>query len=359
MKFRIFELLNLFEKYWDKVEYNLSRSDMKSYVLKDLGGKLRNINLGEAYTTGNPKLKEVLSKEYDVEESRILVTSGASEANFLVCAALLEKGDEVIVENPTYPPLRNLPRGFGVRTKLLQRKYEDGFKVRASSLTPYLNKRTKLAVFSNLNNPTGIAIPKDEMKEVRDMAEDKGFYVLWDEIFREGAFEKAPPSASSFGDRMLVTSSLSKFYGLGGLRIGWLFASEDILAKVKRIKDYTTVACSRLSEEVAKWAIGRKEFFQRRARKILLANRRTVEDWIENNDFVNWVPPDGGNICFPKVDVDVKKLSTILIEKYRTLIAPGELFGMKGHFRLGFGGDGEELRKGLENLGRALQEISG
>jgi len=354
MRFPPFKLLHVFTED-PSFKYNISASDMLPASLNDVNLIIDDSNLAETHPHGNPELRELLAEQHDMNMENILVTAGCSEANFDVCAALLRPGDEAVVVIPNYPPLRDLPKGLGAKIKQVKLRYEDDFQINLDTLEEAITKKTRLVILTNINNPTSAIIDKRQISEIGDLADKRKFYVLWDETFRELAFEKCPPTAAVFGERMVVTNTMSKVYGMDGLRLGWIVASGAILSRITNVTDYVTVTPPALSEKITLAVLKEKGKFLKRTKDILSRNKVIVNYWLKRNDKVHWKDPGIGNIAFPKVDTDVDHLADMLLERYSTVIASGTLFGMKGYFRLGFGRDAIELRKGLENFDEALQ----
>ena len=182
--------------------------------------------------------------------------------------------------------------------------------------------------------------------------------MLVDETFRELAFQDMPPSAAEFGPRMIALSTVTKVCGLGTLRVGWIVGAPDLLDRFAGLKDYTTGGGSVLSQTIATWALGRWDFFLRRAKRILDENRRIVEEAINETPALRGDVPRGGIVLFPHSTVDVAKLANRLLKHHGTVIAEGRFFGVPDHFRLGLGGETRNLREGLANLRQLLRSMS-
>src|SRR2546427_92995 len=226
------------------------------------------------------------------------------------------------------------------------------------ALEKAITAKTKLVVLTNANNPTFGLLSGAEIKRLADLAEAHKFYVQVDETFRELAFDQAPPSATSFGPRFIVVSTLTKAFGLGGLRLGWVVAAPDVTEKIKNVKDYASICPNRISEELAKWALTRKGGFLARAKRICDENRKVVRAWLARNPDVECVLPDYGNLCFPKPPVSVNALAEAMRDQYHVVIAPGRFFGMAEHFRLGYGERNDTLITGLERLEMATKAVA-
>jgi len=357
MQFPPFDLLHWFIDN-HTAKYNISLSDMLPATFDEVDIRFEDLNISENFVNGRPELRKLLADQHDVQADNVLVTASCSEANLDVCMALLRPGDEVIVIMPNYPPLRDLPKGLGAKVKEFRLRSQDDFVLDLSALKKAVTSKTRLIVMTNINNPASSIATRDHLAAISEMAERGDFHVLCDETFRELAFERKPPTASEFGDRMVVTNTMSKVYGMGGLKIGWIVAGGEALQRIRNVTEYNTVCPSGISDRVALAVLGDKEKFIERARGIIKRNRPVVEDWLQRNERVHWKDPGVGNVAFPKVDADVDRLAAILLMDYGTIIASGSYFGMGGHFRLGFGRKTEDLVAGLENFDSALRSLN-
>ena len=356
VRFPNFGLLHWFEESAEGF-IHISHSEMLGFRFSEFGKPFPDLDLGEATPRGTLRLRSLIGAHHRAWPDNVLVCNGASEANFLVHAALLEAENHVLAEVPLYPPLAEMPAGFAASVTRVPRLPGEGWRLDLDALERAITAKTKLVVLTNLNNPTAAALTESDLRRLADLAEAHRFHVHVDETFRELAFDDAPPSAAQFGERFVVTSTVTKVYGLGGLRLGWVVASPDVAARIKGVKDYTSVCPSGVSEELAAWALERKDAFLARAQAILEPNRRVVRAWLERNPEVHGVLPPGGNLCFPKLPVDVDALANRLRERYKVVIAPGRFFGMPEHFRLGLGGRTVDLEKGLASLDVAMKTL--
>lgn len=355
MELPAFELADYLMAHAPGCDHDLASSNLPSVPLGDLEG-LDAMDLSWGFEGGSPELRRLVARLNGVPQERVLATAGTSEANLLVGLALLTPGDRVAVERPCYEPLQKIFRLLRMRVVAVDRRPEEGFGLSIQAVREAVPRDARLLVLSNLHNPTGTALDEAFLRELAALAEERGLHVLVDEIYRETAFEAAPPCALTLSDRFVVTSSPSKFYGLGGLRIGWCLAAPDVLARVRAAQHFASVLPSKLSDLLAVRALEGREATVRRNRRLLEANRPLVEAWIEEQDRVRWVPPAGAT-SFPRFQGDVDRLAEVARRKHGTLIAPGRFFGATDHFRLCFGMATEELAAGLEGLGRAMGEV--
>jgi hypothetical protein len=358
VRFPPFEHLHLYEDV-QGAALNISQSNVEGFSFGEFGRPLpKDLDLNWTDPEGPPELRALIARRHRVPADHVLVTTGATEANFLVDAALVRPGDRVVVDSPTYTPLREAPRGFGGRVVLARRSCRDGWTLDLDRLEAAMQPRARLAVFANLNNPTSARISGGEMRRIADIARAHGSYVLVDETFRETAFDETPPSAATFGSHMIALGTVTKLCGLGALRVGWIVAVPELLERFKAIKDYTTIVGASPGQVIATWALRRHAFFVRRARHILDANRATMREALPGLPGLSGEVPRGGTVLFPHCALPVAKVADRLLRRHRTVIAPGRFFGMRDHFRLGLGGDPSALRKGLANLRRVLRDLT-
>jgi len=358
MEFPSFEHLRFYEGVHD-VPLNISYSSIKGFTLGEFHKALpKDLDLNWTDERGSPELRRLIARRSGVTMDRVLVTTGATEANFLVNAALVGLRDRVVVDSPIYSPLRDCAAGLGAQVIPVARDCRDGWPLDLDRFRKATARRAKLLVFANLNNPTSAPLGRQELRELADIAEECDGYVLVDETFRELAFNNALPSVAEFGPRMMALSTVTKVGGLGALRVGWIVAHPRLLERFKAVKDYTTICGSSVSQLLALWALKRWEFFRRRATRILDQNRKLANEVLVEVPALHGDVPNGGTVMFPHSDVRVPRLAQRLLRTYKTVIADGRFFGMDDHFRIGLGGDSVEFRRGLRNLQRTLRELA-
>ncbi len=356
MEFPPFDLLEWFLRWLPSANFDIGASGVRNATLEEIGVAFGSEDPARAFPGGDPELRRFLAERYGVSWREVLVTAGTSEANFLLCAAVLEAGDTAAVEHPTYTPLRNLPLGFGAKTATVQRWEEQGWHLDPEAFAAL--EAFDLLILANPNNPSGVVDGAATMRAVGEVCEDRGAVALVDEIFLGLVFHDPPPSAASLSESIVVTSGFSKLYGLGGLRVGWAVGPRELIAKMERIAHHASVAPAHLSERAALAALHKEAAFSARARALVEAARPLVDAWIASDDRVTWVPPDVGNFGYPRVDgVDTTALAEYLAKERKTVIAPGECFGHQDRFRLGFGTGREQVEGGLANLREALKRF--
>jgi aspartate/methionine/tyrosine aminotransferase len=304
-------------------------------------------------TNGDPDLRARIADRYDRETDEVLCTCGTQEANFLAfLSALQEPDDHAIVVTPTYQALHAVPDAVGevTRVPLEPPTWELDVDAVADATRP----ETKLLVLNNPNNPTGRYHPFEKVEALYNLAADNDAYLLCDEVYRLLAEDPLPPVAS-LGPRGLSTASLSKSYGLAGLRFGWLVGDEELLETAWNWKDYTTISPSIFGQHVAKQALEQENEILAENRSLVADHHDRVQVFLEKHD-LEWYDPVGVNgfMTVPEgFEMGTEFCRAVLEEG--VVLAPGEFFGHPDRFRIGFGLPTEELEAGLDRIERVLE----
>lgn len=350
MRFERFDLLARVEEGHRSARYDLSSSDMPPQRLSDYGG-LADRSLAESQVGGSPALRSELSRIYGGKPDDYIVTAGASEANFAVCASLLEPGHPVLVERPVYQPLEAIARGLGGVVTSLVRPEEEGYSVSVDAVLAAAPANLRLLVLSNLNNPTGAALEPAFVQQLAKVAAERGFFVLVDEIFRDLAFDEPTPTIGGLSDHAIVTSSMSKFFGAGGLRIGWIRAAPPVRVAIRGVLDYLSINPAGPSDAIAVAMLQGRAKTVARNRRLLEEGHKVAREWA-SREGIDWREPVG-HLAFPNLGGDTVRLAEQLLREHETFIAPGESFGLGGHFRLNTGIPANVLEAGLARVSKA------
>jgi aspartate/methionine/tyrosine aminotransferase len=305
-------------------------------------------------TDGDPEFRAEVGKRYDRSAEEICFTCGTQEANYLVFRSLLEPGDHAVVVTPTYQALSAVPESICDVSKvsLSVPDWELDLDVVEDAIEP----ETRLLVLNNPNNPTGKYHSEETVRALYELAEENDAYLLCDEVYRLLAEDPLPPVAS-LGEYGISTTSLTKAYGLAGLRFGWIAGPEEVIEGAVRWKDYTTISPSVFGQHVARRALGEQED------EILAANRELarehhdrVAEWITEHG-LSWHDPVGVNgfVSVPDGFSDGKSFCRAVVEAESVVLAPGEFFGFEERFRIGFGLETEALKEGLDRVGRVIE----
>ena len=350
-----------FDRYQYEVDYDIGESGIKYQNLNSMGVELGGLGLRYGYHVGNPELRTLISEQYEgFNPSQIAVTTGSSEANFSIIASLIDTSDHIIIEHPNYPSLYEVPRSLGLQHDLFRISYEEHFQPNLERLKSLFKHGTKLVTLTHPNNPTGSVITEKVLREVIELVESHDAYLLHDETYRELCFDKAPPPAAILSDRAISMTTMSKAYGLPGIRVGWVAGPKHIIESVRAVREQITICNSTLSEAIASYALNQKELILKNARERVRQNFETLKNWMAHQDLLEWVEPEGGVVAFPRLkkEMSTEELCRLLVTKYRTFSIPGYTFGMDRHLRIGFGGDANELKEGLAKLGQAMDEYA-
>lgn len=340
--------------------YNLAISGMIDYPLAELPVTLADLEINGPNNYGYPPLLEEIGKKCGAPVRNIATTLGTSMANYLAMSAILAPGDEVLIEHPVYELIMAAAGHVGANVRRFPRHPENGFLVDPDDVRRAMTPHTKLIVLTNLHNPSSAYIDETTLRQIGQIGEMAGASILVDEVYLDAMFDDAPKSAFHLGDNFIVTNSLTKIYGLSGIRCGWALAQEEIVSKIWRLVDITYGSMSFPPEQMSVIALKNLDTIKQRSQSILRANHRLLDAFLKDRSDLYLVRPRYGTIVFPRVlrgDVDI--LSDLLRNEYETTIVPGKYFEMPEHFRLGICGKTEKVEEGLARLGKALDDIAG
>ncbi len=373
MKLERFEMERMQSTYENLVEFNLSESGVRPLtpreLVEDSEGLEGLLDQPLVYTqsNGTSELRRAVAAMYPgAGTDHIEVTNGGSEANFITTFNLIEQGDEVVMLVPNYMQTWGLSRAFGgtIREwRLVEDRDAGRWRVDLDALEGLVSSRTKMIVICNPNNPTGTRLTSTELDAIAKVADRHGAWILSDEVYR-GAELDGQETASMWGrsPRAIITSGLSKAYGLPGLRIGWIAGPPPLIASLWSYHDYVTIAPGALSDRLARVALAperRARLFER-TRGILRRNLPLMEEWLREAGGFHWIKPEAGAIVYVRYDYPINSttLVTRLREEKSVLIVPGDHFGMDGYLRLGFGEPPEYNRAGLDRLRELLSSVA-
>lgn len=349
-----------FDEYQFEVDYDIGESGMKFISVKELGIDLNEVELRYGYHLGHPDLRKEIAKQYSgMTQDNVAVTTGASEGNFAVIGHLVGARDHLIVEHPTYPSLYQIPRSLERDLSLFRLTWENEFRPNMDELRKLVKSNTKLITLTHPNNPSGSVITKSELKEAIEIAEDAGAYLMVDETYRDMMFDNPPPLAATMSPNAISLTSMSKTWGLPGIRIGWVVADTSIIEAIRAVREQVTICNSSLGEAIALSVLEKREQLLRGLRKSMLSNFEILKEWMDNQEWLEWIEPKSGVVGAPRLTRggSTDELCKLLVTKYRTFTVPGSHMELDGHLRIGFGGEHEELVKGLDQLQLALKEI--
>ncbi|HEU4390579.1 MAG TPA: aminotransferase class I/II-fold pyridoxal phosphate-dependent enzyme [Blastocatellia bacterium] len=338
--------------------YNLATSGVAHYPLSELPVSLDDLELSGPSFYGYEPLQQAIARKCGVTTDCVVAANGTSMANHLVMAATIGPGDEIVIESPTYELLISTALYLGASVRMVERRFEDGFVLDPERVRAAITGRTRLIVITNLHNPSSVLTDEDSLREVGAMARSAGAMVLVDEVYLDALFDRRAVSAFHLGEEFITTSSLTKVYGLSGLRCGWILARPEMADRLWKLNDLFGVIPAHTAELLSVAALANLDRIAARARALIDRNAGVVKRFFERTKDLAVVNPIGGTVTFPRLlSGAVDELCELLRNKYETSIVPGRFFGAVDHFRLGMGGDTETVEEGLDRLGQALGEL--
>ena len=371
MTYRTFELEHTQSVWEQKVEFNLTESGVHPISLADLLGddqatlsELMSTELNYPDVNGMPKLRENIARLYrGAEVPNVLVTVGAAEANHIIMQTVLEATDEVASISPTYKQVWGIAENFGHRVRPFHLRPEDGWALDVEDLEAQVNERTKVIAVVNPNNPTGHIFGVPEMEAVVAAAARVGAWILADEVYRgaERVQEEETPSFFGMYDKVLAVGSMSKAYGLPGLRIGWVVGPPAMIEDLWRRHEYTTITATMLSNKLAAYALSPdvRPRLIARSRSYVRSGYPVLKSWMDNQDgLFTYTPPEASAVTFVRYALDVN--STVLMrrlcEEASVFVGAGDSFGMDHHLRIAFGQEEEVLNEAFARIQRTLEQ---
>jgi aspartate/methionine/tyrosine aminotransferase len=371
-KFQPFLMERWMSKYEQDVEFNLSESGVNPILLKELLsddpnyiGQLLDTYLNYPHVNGIPELRKNIAALYEgATGDNILVTGGAVEANYNATLTLLNKGDELVIMLPNYMQIWGIAKNHNFRFKTFQLNEENKWAPDLDELNKVVSRKTKLIAVCNPNNPTGYILTKDEMNSIIRIAESVGAWILADEVYcgAERLTNNQTPSFFGRYEKVIAVGSMSKAYGLPGLRIGWVVAPVDIIEAIWARHEYTTISATILSNKLAAIALSPKvrPRIIKRARDFIRNGYSILQKWMDSHENTfSVIPPQAAAIAFVRYHLNIN--STEFAERLRreksVFIVPGDHFGMDKFFRISFGLPQEYLTSGLNRIHELIMEL--
>lgn len=306
-----------------------------------------------------PEAREAVAERFGIAPERVMLTLGSSQALHLLCATHIKPGSCCFVESPAYEALPGLVRLLGGELRTVPRRFESAYALPDDLPARIEAERPAIVLLTNPHNPSGVHLDADELEVIARAATDVGSLLVIDEVYLEFLADVVARSASRLKGNVAVVSSLTKAYGLGTLRFGWILANEDIIERAIRYNDFVSVVYPNPSAHFGLAALGQIEALSRRAQDVRAQNVPLVESWMASREDLSWCLPDVGVVGFPKIDGldDTRDFCDALVRDHQTLLVPGHFFGAPSHVRLGFGAPREELEAGLERFARGLDAL--
>jgi aspartate/methionine/tyrosine aminotransferase len=335
--------------------FDLAGSNVLACTLDDLDGARDAIALSGHNDDGYEPLVDAISRRYGVSAEQVVTANGTAGANFQVCAALVEPGDDVLVERPGYDQLLGAPRLLGTNIVRFDRRFEDGFGLDPARVAQAMTPRTRLVILTGPHNPSGAFADRAALAAIGRIAAAAGAHVLVDEVYLDAGGSAVRPAAT-LGDAFISTSSLTKSYGLSSLRCGWAISSPALAERIRRARDVIDGNGSIVAERLATLAFAQLDKLAARTAALLSANRALVDDFLRQRPELE-AAPSSGTVVFPRLRgvSDTSRFAERLLVERDTAIVPGRFFQAPEHFRIGFGGPTEAVRGGLTALRAALE----
>ncbi len=372
MKIDTFKVERWMNDFEERAVYNLAETCIDSLSLKELLKlckkepedylmELSETRLAYSHIFGSPKLREGISSLYKkLAPENVVPTHGAVGANNMIITTLISREDNMVCVLPTYQQHYSIPASIGAEVRILKLTMENDYLPDLDELRSMVDKNTKMITINNPNNPTGSLIPSAMLKEIAEIARSVDAYLLSDEVYRsiseDGSYM---PSVLDVYEKGISVGSMSKSFSLAGLRMGWIASNDpEVIAQVKERRDYDTISCGVLDDKLAALALANKEAIIERNRKIVLKNRKILDEWVNETPEVRYLRPVAGTTALVYYDKDIPSydLCKKLIETKGVLFTPGSCFEMEGAVRIGYAFDSETLREGLDKFAEFLRQ---
>ncbi|BCW90735.1 Capreomycidine synthase [Alphaproteobacteria bacterium SO-S41] len=350
------------ERGYSTIRYNLAESSVTDRTLGEFNLDLSGAVLAYGDHRGFPALRHEIAEDVGVGEGDVLVTAGAAGALFIIATTLLGPDDHLVVVRPNYATNLETPRAIGCAIDIVDLTFEDSFGLDVERLRAALRPNTRLISLTTPHNPTGVCLDRATLDAAVAVAAEAGCPLLVDETYRDMIYGEKLPLAATLGAHVISVSSVSKSYGIPGVRVGWIVNRDPVLMeRFLAAKEQIGICGGLIDEMVAAAAVAARHDWLPALNQRLSAARDAVEAWLKGQDAIEWVKPEGGCVCFPRIkphlDVDLDLFYRLLDEEYGVAVGPGHWFEMDRRFmRIGFGWPTfDELTRGLEGISAALR----
>jgi aspartate/methionine/tyrosine aminotransferase len=338
-----------------KPAIDLAGSNLLACALDDLPGAREALDIAGESPNGYAPLVEAIANRYGVSTDRVATAGGCSGANFLALAAVLDAGDEILIERPAYDPLIAAAKMLGAHTRFFERRFEDGYALDPDRIAAALGPMTRVIVITDPHNPTGALASEGSLEALARLAANAGIAVLVDEVYQDTVRGERRPPAAMRSPVFISTNSLTKAYGLASLRCGWVLASAGMAERIRRARDVVDVWAPMPADRMSVLAFQHLESLRARALALIQANTSLLASFFSGRPDLECVP-SRATIAFPRLvgTPDAGDFAGTLLERYGTAVVPGAFFGAPAHFRISFGGATDRLAAGLDTIARCL-----
>jgi aspartate/methionine/tyrosine aminotransferase len=339
-----------------RARFNLASSGVAPFPLRELEADLDAMEINGDNSYGYRPLQEAIASHCGVNPDCVVEAAGTSMANHLVMGTILEPGDEVLLEFPAYGPLIDLANYFRVDLKRFHRREENDWAIDTDEIRRAVSNRTKLIILTNPHNPTSAIMPDEIPEEIGRIAEGVGAHVLVDEVYLDTDYAGRPRSSFHLGSRFVITNSLTKAYGLSGLRCGWILSEPALAGRIRKFNDIFSATPVHPGEFLSVAAFKKLPLLRQRAKALVDADRATLTQFVARAETLSVIPTSSGTTFFPRLRTgETEKFVERLRDEFETSVVPGRFFEMPDHFRIGMGVDNAMFAEGLSRIGRALR----
>jgi len=373
MKIRPFDIEIWMNEFENHCAYNLAETCVASLTIEQLlslSGKKETVlsdllpmKLTYGAIEGSERLRSSICQLYNNQQlENIIITHGAIGGNALVYQTLVRPGDHVISLLPTYQQHYSIPESLGADVDILSLRPENDFLPDLGELRQLMRADTRLIAVTNPNNPTGALIDEAMLKQIVEIAQQAGSYILCDEVYRgtDQVGDGITASIADLYEKGIATNSMSKAFSLAGLRLGWIAAAQSFIGEISIHRDYNTISVSMIDDYFACLAMEAKDKILKRSRQITRGNLQILDDWVTSQPLISYVKPKSGTTALLKYDLDLpsRDFCVQLLQETGVLLTPGSTMDMEGWIRIGYANDPEILTQGLDKMSGFLESIS-
>ncbi len=351
---------------YDSIACNLAESSVRDVPFREIDINLDDLVIAYGDHIGKPALRKLIAGFYTgIDTADVLLTVGAAGALFIIQSSLLQGGDHIIVVRPNYATNIETPRAIGCAISFIDLFFEENFALDTEKIKKAIRPNTRLISITTPHNPTGTLVGRDDLDSLCRLAEQHDCFLLVDETYRDLCFQTPTPLAASLSKNAISVSSVSKAYGIPGIRSGWIITRNTFLQQLfLAAKEQIHICNSVVDEEICYQYLSKKQNYFPAIEQAVKSNFHLLKKWMENHASLEWVEPSGGVVCFPRfkneVQLDMEKFYACLLERYKTYVGPGHWFEQsKRFFRLGFGWEKQDaFLQGLANIDKAIDGVS-
>lgn len=349
---------------YGNIECNLAESSVADLCFDELNISLNDLKLEYIGHRGKEIFRELIVKDVsNLTPKNVLLTSGAAGALFIINTSLLDKEGHLIVVRPNYATNIKVPETIGCKISYIDLQFENEWQLELASVADAITPATKLISVTTPHNPTGMVMDEKVLNQLIELTGERNIYLLVDETYRDTCFKTDYPIVASKSKNVISVSSLSKAYGLPGLRMGWIITQDEILMEqFLAAKEMMYISNSAIDEEVAYQFYLQKEKFAKTINENAMQNFALLKQWLDKEKRLECILPKGGVVCFPRfkndIAIDTNKFYHTLLQKYKTMVGPGHWFEMPDtYMRIGFGwANAATFEQGLKNISAAIDE---